>query len=106
MVCIVEIKRNTESHADSISQIIDYMLRASSHPHRARNMLGFLIAGSVVTIFKLQEQDDPVTCITVGHISLYELLTRASHGSPTLRYHIRIKKHVEAKLTIGQVKVK
>ncbi len=74
-MCVIEVKRGTESLATSTEQIERYMTRASQHSHRAQDMHGFLIMGNTVGIYKLTTEGSNVGTpgvVGLGYTDLFD----------------------------------
>lgn len=55
IVCVVEVKRNLETEVFAEDQMTRYMEQAADLPLREENLEGFLIMGSTVRAYRLED---------------------------------------------------
>jgi hypothetical protein len=60
IVCVVEVKRDYETEAKSEEQMEAYMEQAANLPKLEENLRGYLVLGSMVCTFWLQDDGEGV----------------------------------------------
>lgn len=61
IVCLIQVKRKTDTIVEARQQMLKYMDRASKQPLRAPDMYGYLVMGNSFEVYRICDEDKSIS---------------------------------------------